>query len=175
MAASWRQVLRVVGRGARGCRLGKYGSGLVRGALDAMLLGTGLIGGDDDSPEPDKDNARRAFAIAQDMIRAARAVRPPRNRFGERADSLQIRVGIHCGDVTCGVLGKLQPRFQVFGSAVNMAARMEQSGAASQIHVSQDFYSVVDLPESVWSARRRVAVKNMGEVDTYYHQVVDEG
>lgn len=51
----------------------------------------------------------------------------------ERDDFLEIRVGIHCGNITCGVLGKLQPRFQVFGSAVNMAARMEQSGIASQV------------------------------------------
>ena len=60
------------------------------------------------------------------MIKEARKVRPPRNRHGERPDFLEIRVGIHEGDITCGVLGKLQPRFQVFGSAVNMAARMEQ-------------------------------------------------
>jgi hypothetical protein len=96
-------------------------------------------------------------------------VRPPRNRHGEREDFLEIRVGIHCGDITCGVLGKLQPRFQVFGSAVNMAARMEQSGAPSQVHVSRDFFETVDLPETVWCHRKRVTVKNMGEVETYYH------
>ena len=49
------------------------------------------------------------------------------------------------------------------------AARMEQSGTASQVHVSQDFYDLVDLPENMWCDRKVVTVKNMGQVQTYYH------
>ncbi len=46
---------------------------------------------------------------------------------------LEIRVGIHVGPTTCGVLGKVMPRFQVFGSAVNLAARMEQTSKPSMV------------------------------------------
>eukprot|EP00802_Teleaulax_amphioxeia_P006215 Tamp_06219.p1 GENE.Tamp_06219~~Tamp_06219.p1 ORF type:complete len:713 (-),score=106.40 Tamp_06219:116-2254(-) len=135
---------------------------------DGCVMAAGLIDRDGE-PKNDKANARRALAIAEDMIRAARKVRPPLNRHGERPPFIEIRVGIHQGDITCGVLGKLQPRFQVFGSAVNMAARMEQSGAASQVHVSQDFYELVDMPESYWHRQATVSVKNLGQVHTWYH------
>jgi len=148
------------------CLCEKHGIFKVETIGDGCVMAAGLID-EDDRVKNDKDNARRALAIAQDMVREARKVRPPRNRHGERPDFLEIRVGIHQGDITCGVLGKKQPRFQVFGSAVNMAARMEQSGSPSAVHVSNDFRDLVDLPASVWCEQRKVTVKNMGEVDTW--------
>jgi len=87
---------------------------------DGCVMAAGLIDRDGE-PKNDKANARRALAIAEDMIRAARKVRPPLNRHGERPPFIEIRVGIHQGDITCGVLGKLQPRFQVFGLRLHPA------------------------------------------------------
>ena len=149
----------------------KHGIFKVETVGDGCVMAAGLI--DDDEVgrvhASDKANARKALAIAGDMIVEARNVRPPLNRHGERPPFIEIRVGIHQGDITCGVLGKLQPRFQVFGSAVNMAARMEQSGTASQVHVSQDFHDIVDMPESFWCRQETVTVKNLGQIQTWYH------
>jgi len=43
------------------------------------------------------------------------------------------------------------------------------AGAASQVHVSQDFYELVDMPESYWHRQATVSVKNLGQVRTWYH------
>lgn len=52
---------------------------------DGCVMATGLID-EDGVIRNEKDDARRAFAIAQDMIAEARQVRPPRNRHGGEFD-----------------------------------------------------------------------------------------
>mmetsp|Transcript_26862 Transcript_26862/g.41985 ORF Transcript_26862/g.41985 Transcript_26862/m.41985 type:complete len:137 (-) Transcript_26862:316-726(-) len=113
-----------------------------------------------------KRSAQRALAIAKEMIKEAQGVIAPRKNKLDPKEPLQIRVGIHVGDITCGVLGKGMPRFQVFGSAVNMAARMEQSGIPSKIHVSKAFHDLIGEDE-IWENHRVVSVKNMGEQETW--------
>jgi adenylate cyclase len=52
---------------------------------------------------------------------------------------LQYRIGVHCGPVTAGVIGKERMQYDVWGDTVNVASRMESSGEAGRIHVSQAF------------------------------------
>ena len=66
-----------------------------------------------------KDAAIRALAMAKDMISEATEVKIPFSGDTEKTwaswDTLQIRVGIHVGDVTCGVLGQRLPKFTTCG------------------------------------------------------------
>ena len=55
------------------------------------------------------------------------------------AAALQLRIGIHCGPATAGVIGDTRFSYDVWGDAVNMAARMESNGEPGKIHVSEDF------------------------------------
>ena len=66
------------------------------------------------------DAAIRALAMAKDMIIESTNVKIPSsgnnaNESWANLDSVQIRVGIHVGDVTCGVLGQRLPKFTVCG------------------------------------------------------------
>jgi adenylate cyclase len=54
-----------------------------------------------------------------------------------RLPALEMRVGLHSGPVTSGVVGKNKFTFDIWGEAVNTAALMEANGAPGRINVSE--------------------------------------
>jgi class 3 adenylate cyclase len=150
---------------------------------DAYICATNLLEDDDDDGDEDNNRAKnaaiRALAIAKDMVCEARNVNIPCPMgaggmhdawVGQNAadfETLEIRVGIHCGDVTCGVLGQKMPKFMACGTAVNMAARMEQTSLPSMIRTTREFHDLVGDAETNWAKKEVIQLKNMGEMETY--------
>ena len=83
----------------------------------------------------------------------------------ERA--LDIRIGIHSGPVTAGVIGTRKFAYDLWGDTVNMAARMEQHGLPGRIQLSKETADRLS-DQFVIEARGMIAVKNKGEVHTYF-------
>ena len=77
-------------------------------------------------PTPSQGVPQRAAA----MVRFAFACR----RFVSR--SLQLRVGTHIGDVTGIFVGRQPPKFDLFGSAVNLCKELEHVGEPNAVHIS---------------------------------------
>ena len=111
------------------------------------------------------------------MVREARNVRIPISQGAvhvpwashtfDEPETLEIRVGIHVGDITCGVLGQRLPKFTICGTTVNLAARMEQTSKPSMIRVTKGFHDLIGDNEQGWLKKETVALKNMGKVESY--------
>jgi adenylate cyclase len=75
-------------------------------------------------PEEGADDAERAFAFAHDLVRIVEAW----NATRELPRTVRIGIGIHVGEVFCGIVGdEERMEFTVLGDAVNVASRLEQA------------------------------------------------
>jgi len=89
-------------------------------------------------PEPNKEHAVIIAEFARECMRKVDdVIRELEMSLGPDTAELAIRVGIHSGPITAGVLRGDRARFQLFGDTVNTAARIETTGKRNRIHVSE--------------------------------------
>ena len=89
-----------------------------------------------------------------------------RERSG-RASPWKVRIGIHTGPVIAGVVGINKFAFDIWGDTVNYSSRMESSGEANQINLSERTYSrVKDFFTCKY--RGKVLTKEKRELDMYF-------
>jgi class 3 adenylate cyclase len=92
-------------------------------------------------------------------------------QLGPGTSDLQLRIGIHSGPVTAGVLRGEKSRFQLFGDTMNTAARMESTGKRGMTHVSEDTAKLLaKFGKEYWVTSRDEVVyaKGKGELQTYW-------
>jgi class 3 adenylate cyclase/lipopolysaccharide biosynthesis regulator YciM len=125
---------------------------------DAYMCAGGL-------PVPDKDHHFR-------IIRAGMEIQDYilKNNLKRKAKGLapwDIRIGIHTGPVVAGVVGLKKYAYDIWGSTVNIASRMESNGAPGQINISSAMYDIIK-DKYVCSHRGKIYAKNVGEIDMYF-------
>lgn len=123
-------------------------------------------------PEPRKDHAIVMARFARDCLYSMNTlVKQLERLLGPDTRDLAMRIGLHSGPVTAGVLRGDKSRFQLFGDTVNTASRVESSGSANRIHISQDTAEcLIDGGKAHWISARDdiVNAKGKGEMKTYW-------
>ena len=96
--------------------------------------------------------------------------------LGPDTTNISLRVGLHSGPVTAGVLRGEKSRFQLFGDTMNTAARMESTGVPGKVQISQETYELLSKAgKSHWGVEReeKVQAKGKGELKTYFLKTAD--
>jgi class 3 adenylate cyclase len=79
----------------------------------------------------------------------------------------QIRMGIHTGAITAGVVGKIKFAYDVWGDTVNIASRMETASEVGRVNVSGATYEFIkDYFECEY--RGEIEIKNRGKMAMYF-------
>jgi class 3 adenylate cyclase len=78
-----------------------------------------------------------------------------------------LRVGVHTGPVVAGVVGKKKYAYDIWGSTVNIASRMESNGEPGRINISEATYMLIK-DQYPCSYRGKIYAKNVGEIDMYF-------
>ena len=84
-------------------------------------------------------------------------------------NDIEIRIGIHTGEVVAGIIGKNKYTYDLWGDAVNVASRMESNSEAGRIHISEQFAkSIEQHPEFNLIPRGEITIKGKGTMNTYW-------
>lgn len=94
-----------------------------------------------------------------------------KDSLGEDTKGLGLRVGLHSGAVTAGVLRGDRARFQLFGDTVNTAARIESHGLAGRVHLSEQTAAEIQTsgrPDMVIPREDKIEAKGKGFLSTFW-------
>jgi class 3 adenylate cyclase len=89
-----------------------------------------------------------------EMVEAARSLDPP----------WEVRVGIHQGPVVAGIMGRRQFQFDLWGDAVNTAARITSAGAPGAVTVAGETWLLI-RDECRGRSRGMVSLKGKGDIE----------
>ncbi len=79
----------------------------------------------------------------------------------------ELRIGIHTGPVMAGVVGKRKFTYDIWGDAVNIAARMETNSEPGRVNVSDTtWHRIKDLFDT--EHRGPIEAKNKGRLEMYF-------
>ena len=123
-------------------------------------------------PDPCPDHAVVMARFANECLaKMALISKKLEVQLGPDTGDLAIRMGLHSGPVTAGVLRGDKSRFQLFGDTVNTAARIEASGDRNRIHLSEETAKLLSgAGKAHWVTNRTdlVAAKGKGALETYW-------
>lgn len=112
-------------------------------------------------PASQKDHAFRIATMACKMMNYVKTLAPI------NGTEISLRIGIHSGPVVAGVIGKRKFVYDLWGDAVNTAARMESHSEPGKIHTSES--TKILIADSFTLEPRGIqAIKGKGDMNTFW-------
>ena len=127
---------------------------------DAYVAVAGLF-------KADSNHAAHAVHAALDMQDFIRSTNQSKKVLDLPA--FEFRMGIHTGPIVAGVVGIKKFSYDIWGDAVNLAARMEQCSEPGKVNISSSTYLLVK-DQFQFQHRGKTEIKNKPEMDTYFVQ-----
>ncbi len=112
-------------------------------------------------PTPRADHVQAIAELALDMSKAVGGLRDP------RGNPVPLRMGIATGPVVAGVVGARKFFYDVWGDAVNVAARMETTDQVGRIQVPENVYERL-RDDFILEERGEIDIKGKGVMRTWY-------
>lgn len=130
----------------------------VRTVGDGCLCAAGL-------PEKNRTHPLDACLVA---LQSQRSI----SESNRRREQLRLkpwlqRIGINTGPVVAGVVGSKRYTYDVWGTAVNAAARLEQVCEPGRINISSSTFHYVERLFQT-EPRGRIEVKNLGAIEMHF-------
>ncbi|KIC15190.1 adenylate/guanylate cyclase domain-containing protein [Leisingera sp. ANG-Vp] len=121
---------------------------------DAYMVAAGVPDSRDDHAQVTVEMALRMLALIEELTL-------------EMDHPMQIRIGVHSGPVVAGIIGSHRFLYDVWGDTVNLASRLETTGAPGGVQISEATAMLVEHQFEI-SAPIDTRVKGKGQVRTYY-------
>lgn len=132
----------------------RHGLEKIKTSGDSYMIVSGV-------PEPRADHLEALADLALDMVDAVAELTDPAGR------PVPLRIGLAAGPVVAGVVGARKFFYDVWGDAVNVAARMETTDVEGRIQVPQNVYERLKDTFAL-EERGAVEVKGKGVMQTWY-------
>ncbi|CAB9521849.1 Receptor-type guanylate cyclase gcy [Seminavis robusta] len=129
-------------------------------------------------PDPRREHAVVMARFAQDILsKFYTLTRKLEVTLGPDTADLSLRIGIHSGPVTAGVLRGERARFQLFGDTMNTCARLESSSKPNRIQCSKaTAEQIIKSGKGAWLQPRSdpIALKGLGSIEGFWVNVSGE-
>ncbi len=112
------------------------------------------------APLPTPDHAQRAAEMALALGPAIDAA------IADMDCPIQMRIGLHSGEVVAGVIGQRKFAWDLWGPAVNLASRLESQGEPGGIQVSRATHDLLARDYRLES-RGPIDIKGLGRTETW--------
>ena len=124
---------------------------------DAYMCAGGL-------PTENDTHADDAFNAALEILQFVKEqqTNPPEGIY-----PFEIRIGLNSGPVVAGVVGTKKFQYDIWGSTVNIAARMESNSLPGRLNVSENTYQLLK-DKKAFTYRGEVEVKNKQVLKMYF-------
>lgn len=135
----------------------KYAIEKIKTIGDAYMCAGGI-------PIKNQTNPIEVVLAALEMMKAMKVLNALHRK---REDVWELRMGIDTGPIIAGVVGQTKLAYDIWGSTVNVASRMQSAGEPGRINITENTYLLVNNFFTC-EYRGKIPIKNKGDVKMYF-------